>query len=623
MTSLKTLSLLLALLFQSSFTWAFNEDKNIVIEDKNQTFRFEKNKSGEVVIKENYTVKYRCKEVRDVITFVEMYNDKQTIDNVDVYVNNKKDKYAFPKYEYYSIRDIFYSDARICYFNLQFDKKDAACEVRLDKTHKDPRYFSAEYFTEEYFTEKKTVTFVVPKWMNCEIKENNFSSAIIKTVTYDKKEDADIYTYALTNVPAFESEPMSPGQSYIYPFVLVICKEAITDAGKITYFNSVADLYKWCSGIVKDLGDDNVILTEKAKEITAGLTDDVAKVSAILNWVHRNIRYIAFEDGIAAFKPAKAQDVLNKNYGDCKGMANLILGLLKSLGYDARLCWIGTNHIAYDLATPVLSVHNHMICAWKYKGKLYYLDGTETNIGFNEYAERIAGRQVLVENGADYLLEHVPSASPEQNPEKEKRVIMIEKDVVKGTSEHIFKGEARSSILYQIQSTKKDNLQQSLINYLSENNQDYKIVNLKTTELLGVDSILKISYDIEYKNGVSSFGNEMYTEIDFRKEFDNFIIDTAKRKHDLMLSYKMNVDHETDITIPTGYSVTTLPADLKLHHSNIDINITYKQDGNKIIYRKQIKIPTVMLKKSDFNNWNDVIKQLTEKYKEQIVFTKK
>ena len=61
--------------------------------------------------------------------------------------------------------------------------------------------------------------------------------------------------------------------------------------------------------------------------------------------------------------------VATKKYGDCKGMANLLTEMLRSVKLDARRCWIGTNHIAYDYSTPSLSVDNHMICAWMNKGK--------------------------------------------------------------------------------------------------------------------------------------------------------------------------------------------------------------------------------------------------------------
>ncbi len=51
-------------------------------------------------------------------------------------------------------------------------------------------------------------------------------------------------------------------------------------------------------------------------------------------------------------------------------MANLTKELLLASGFDARLCWIGTNHIAYDYSTPSMSVDNHMICALYIKGQV-------------------------------------------------------------------------------------------------------------------------------------------------------------------------------------------------------------------------------------------------------------
>ena len=85
-------------------------------------------------------------------------------------------------------------------------------------------------------------------------------------------------------------------------------------------------------------------------------------------------------------------------------MANLLMVMLHSINLDARRCWIGTKHIAYDYSTPSLSVDNHMICAWMRNGKPVYLDATEKYIGFGEIAERLQGKQTLIENGNSYLL---------------------------------------------------------------------------------------------------------------------------------------------------------------------------------------------------------------------------
>ena len=211
------------------------------------------------------------------------------------------------------------------------------------------------------------------------------------------------------------NEYSAPGPGYFVPHILVLCKSAQPKDEKYDYFNTVKDQYAWYKNLVLQIGNDEKIVKEKTEEIIKGLTTDEEKVKVIFQWVQDNIRYIAFENGIAGFKPEKAQEVLRKKYGDCKGMANLLTEMLRSIKLDARRCWIGTKHIAYDYSTPSLSVDNHMICAWMNKGKPVFLDATEKYIGFGEIAERIQGRQTLIENGNQYLLEKVPVATYLQN----------------------------------------------------------------------------------------------------------------------------------------------------------------------------------------------------------------
>lgn len=600
------------------------DDRNIVIENKKQTFLFKQEKGeNPVSIKENYTTELRCINTRTNITYTEMYNDHETIDNIDVSVRNRLYRGVDIRYDYYSIKDIFYSDARVCHFKIPFDEKGVPAKITLSKTHNDPRYFTKVYFTEEYFVQNKVVEFIIPRWMKCELKDYNFDGNNIKKVTsYDGKLDADIYTYTMKGLSEFKSEPYDQGIAYNYPHVLVLCKEATTGNKQQVYFKTIEDQYKWCYDIVKGNTDDVEALKSKATEITNGVTGETNKVKTLLNWVHQNIRYIAYEDGIAAFKPAKATDVMGKKYGDCKGMANLLKTLLKGIGLDARLCWIGTNHIPYDMTTPSLSVHNHMITAWLTNGKTYFLDGTETNMAFNQYAERIAGRQVLIENGDKYILTNIPAVIAEQNTDKGKRILTIDGHDLKGSAEHIYKGEARSNMINKMTGIKKENLEKSLIHYLSESNQDYNISNLKRSDIPGIDSVLTISYDLFHKNGASVFGNEIYLDLDFRKEFDGFTIDTAKRIHNMQMPNKVLMDEETELTIPAGYKVGTLPANLNLQNSILDISITYKQTGNKLVYHKLLKIKQTVLKKAEFALWNKQIQQLTEKYKEQVVLTK-
>jgi hypothetical protein len=626
MASRSVLSVLaFILLFFGGMAKASEKDSNVIISNAKESYEFVFNKkSGNVEVKQNTSTAYFCNSFRTSLYVVEMYNDQTTIDGVDFSVDGKKPKDIKPVYEYYSIDNTFYSDARVCYFELPLQKKGSTSEVSFQKTIVDPRYFTSIFFTEPYNVQNKQITVKVPKWMKVELKEMNFKGFnITKTATYDSKDDADVFTYTISNLAASVSERHSPGPSYINPHILVLSKSATPGGNSFTYFNTVKDQYGWYRSLVKDVQNDEAMLKAKAQDITKGLTSDIEKIKAVFYWVQNNVRYIAFEDGMAGFRPEKANEVLRRKYGDCKGMAHLTKGLLTSLGYDARLTWIGTNHIAYDYSTPNLSVDNHMICALNFQGKIYFLDATETYIGFNEYAERIQGRQVLVEDGDKFLLTNIPSTTSQQNLDKEKRVLTINGTELKGSAEHEWKGEEKEYILSQLNGIKKDKSKEAFMKYLSENNKDYELTDFATSNLDDFDKNVTAKYNIDFRNAVSNFGKEYYVDLDFRKEFSRFTFDTAERTHDYWFDYKTNVLRETELALPAGYTVTGLPPNVEIKNADYEFVVNYTQQKDKLIYKKTIVIKNPRLSKSKFAQWNKDIEKLNQSYNEQVVLTAK
>src|SRR6185436_1522859 len=166
---------------------------------------------------------------------------------------------------------------------------------------------------------------------------------------------------------------------------------------KNTLFETDTDLYKWYASMITLVNNKSDDVRQKALKLVEGKKTDMDKIKSIFYWVQDNIRYVAFENGIMGFKPASAGTVYKNKYGDCKGMANLLCEMLKTVGFDARLTWLGTNDIPYDFSTPALCINNHMICTVVLNGKNYFLDATEDYIAFNDYANRIQGRPVMIE----------------------------------------------------------------------------------------------------------------------------------------------------------------------------------------------------------------------------------
>ncbi|MEP6713153.1 MAG: transglutaminase-like domain-containing protein [Ferruginibacter sp.] len=616
-----TLFLVLLTIFQSLSAQTTDDDKNVVISKCSREFSFVKgNAADPVQVKEESNRTYTCNNYRTDIPIVEFYSDVTTVDDVDIYTNGSKKNGITPVYEYYNSDGIFYSDAHVCYFKLPLLKKGSNSQVIFKKTIRDPRYFNTIYFMNVQPIEDQEIILKVPSWMQLEIKEFNFKNYDIQK-TVSTQGDATIYTYRMKNIPALSHESAAPGPGYYVPHILILSKSAQPKSEKINYFNTIKDQYAWYSSLIKQVDNDEKIVKEKTEEIIKGVTGDEQKVKLIYQWVQDNIRYIAFENGIAGFKPEKAQEVIRKKYGDCKGMANLLTEMLLSIHLDARRCWIGTKHIAYDYSTPSMAVDNHMICAWMKNGKPVYLDATEKYIGFGEIAERIQGRQTLIENGNDFLLERVPVEMPVQNRSVELRKFLMDGSNLKGHVVQTWKGENKEWLLSTLNDIKNEKQEDALKQYLSEGKQNFEISNLKIDNLSNYNADLKVEYDVLWKDVLTVFDKETYLDADNRRNLDNFEIDTTKRKLPYWFNFKKNMVFETEIQIPPGKTITSLPEKLSVKEPGYSFNASYNKDGGKLIYKNEIILGQTEIKPENFSQWNKDIKQLNNFYNQQVVLT--
>lgn len=576
-------------------------------------------KLNRVEINRKSTIDYISNAYQVNYPVAEFYNDHITINSVTCKVDGRTPRDFKPRYSYYGEENVFYSDARMCYFSMPLTKTGSTGSVTFDETYDDPRYFTAIHFTGNEGIKHKEVTVKIPRWMKAELRELNFGAYDIKkTVQYSSADDADVITYTMNNIPAFVKESNSPGPSYIYPHLLVLNKSAMAGGQLFPYFNTLADQYAWYRGLTKDLTNDAAVVT-KAKELTAGINADMDKVKAVFYYVQDNIRYIAFEDGMAGFRPEKADEVLRKKYGDCKGMANLTKSMLVALGFDARLCWLGTNHIAYDYQTPSMAVDNHMICALVYKGATYYLDATETYLGINEYAERIQGRQVLIEDGSKYLLSKVPYAAPAQNNDQENCKLSISGNSLVGKVNRRWKGENKEEVLSGLNSVKQENADEVIKKYLSVSDNTYAISDLVLSSTTDPDKDLTASYTVDRKNGISVFSKDYYIDLDNRKEYAQAAIKIEDRKHDYWFSNKENINIEMELEIPANYKATNIPPDLNIVKPGYEFHISYVSQANKLIYKKKLSIKNTILPKAKFAQWNQDIEQLNKSYNENVI----
>jgi len=234
--------------------------------------------------------------------------------------------------------------------------------------------------------------------------------------------------WVLHDLPAIEHEEMSPpagalsarlGLAYFEPGV------ASKNAG------SWDAMGKWYDQLSAGRRNPSRELSEKARQLTAGITDFDGKLRALASFLQSDVRYVAIEIGVGGYLPHAAQDVFRVRYGDCKDKATLLSSMLHELGIESDYVVISTNRgtVHPDLPSPSF---NHMILAIEMpqgvnsdqyrsvltskSGKRYLIfDPTDTYTPVGELRGDLQDSYaLLVAEGRGELI-HTPLLAPETN----------------------------------------------------------------------------------------------------------------------------------------------------------------------------------------------------------------
>lgn len=135
---------------------------------------------------------------------------------------------------------------------------------------------------------------------------------------------------------------------------------------KIDYYGTTGSMTSWSLLGAWNYGlcDINQTLPESLintiRESTKESQTDFEKVSLAYDLLRQQTRYVSLQLGIGGYRPAPANEVYARGYGDCKGLSNYMQTLLKTMGIESRLVLISTDSPKVAKDYPELCF-NHMI----------------------------------------------------------------------------------------------------------------------------------------------------------------------------------------------------------------------------------------------------------------------
>lgn len=149
-------------------------------------------------------------------------------------------------------------------------------------------------------------------------------------------------------------------------------------------------------------------LTSLKPKLAQIFTDNEPAVvlNQAIRFVQDDIRYLGFEDGINAFKPHPAEQVLDQRFGDCKDKSFLLCAILNAYDIEAYPVLVNTEkqeHISAEL--PGLGVFDHCVAQINFEDRTFYIDptinyqgGKASSIHFPDY-----GKGLVIKEGNTQL----------------------------------------------------------------------------------------------------------------------------------------------------------------------------------------------------------------------------
>lgn len=483
-------------------------------------------------------------------------------------------------------------------------------------------------FTFNSFVPVENPTFII----ECDTAVHLFTklfNAGDQEITYTEKTEKNkrIYTWTMPHPVMMKDEESAPAYRYYWPQILGQIDYYTTKKGRVNVLGTPKDLHDYYKGNVAEVVNEqpSAELKSIAETVTQGLTSEREKVKAIYYWVQDNIKYIAFEEGMAGYIPRQPSKVISKRYGDCKDMASVIYSMLKSVNITSYLTWIGSRDLPYKYTEfPSSYCDNHMIAVYKDGDTYHFLDATNSFQSYDFPTGFIQGKEAMVHLSDDaFEIIEVPVVPAATTFMIDTTHMTLEGRNIIGTSRTILGGYYHSMLGTYLKDVPEKEMNKAITSISEKGNNSYVVSNGKLINLKDRDLPMGIDCDFKVSNYTTSFDNEVYVNMILEKN----VIKTGEMKPErtapLEMDNRTQDSYTVILTVPDGYKVKSVPKDVAYSTDFLDYSVTYAQKGNEVSMTLKLKLDFILLPKEQFAAWNTFITTKKASVSESVVLVKK
>lgn len=584
-------------------------ENNIIIPEEHHLITLSTEGSGDRIrigkIKHEQNVTYTSTRVPDEVMVMFPYDKTQSVDKA-------KCKGSVPEYRKLWSSDLFHDDSRACVMKLSLEPGKNS-DVQFTTTTTRPGFSTLMYIGNIYPVRNFSITYKMPVELKgiIDVAERNLPDSL--NVTREVVSNGKEYQIQLTakNIPAMKLEEGSPYARMILPHIMMT-----------GLFSDVNELYTYLHGFTTAEDPAASTVTDFALDLTKDCETDMERLEVIQDWVRDNIRYVAIETGDLGYIPDLPSEVLKKRFGDCKGSASLIKAMLRGVGIDGRLVWIGTSSIPEDFTdVPNPGIGNHMIAAALLNDSIYYVDGTVGAAPQGYYSPSIQGKQTIIEDGNLPLIHRVPVLSPDASCDSVIIHGTLAEDKVIGSMTELISGYFKAALANRYKMADDDRKNKMASAYLSEGRTNFSFVAPRIDNLEPEEEYARVSAIVKIEKTTTESGGKVYFNPSLYQIRDSKV-NMKNRTQPFFRVVRCRVVRELHLTIPENMTVEKLPEDFHLDNRFMDASLTYSRDGDEVICRFVLVWKDQMVPYAELKGYNDDITKVSKALSQRIQLSK-
>jgi hypothetical protein len=266
---------------------------------------------------------------------------------------------------------------------------------------------------------------------------------------------------------------------------------------------------------------------------------------------------------------------------------------------------------------------NHMITVYKNGVKTYFLDATNSFLSIHDVASFTIGKEILLNiDEHTHEIQELPIPPSSYTTMRDTCYISIDGKKIKGNGVTEIAGYYNQLIhplFHEVQADKIDEAAKSII---TKGNNSCKVSNVKVKDIDDRDKPMIVSYDYTVDNYVTSLENETYINTVLDKE-----ITYGELKKDrispFQFEFKSFDSYTTILSIPSDYTVKSIPKNVDYKSDIVDFSIAYKTVNNEILMTLTMEVKTLLIYPEQFETWNKFYSISKKAMSESIVLIKK